>query len=56
MSKIYDYQMQMDELANEDGYQEYLMELEMTAQEEEYGEHPEDTKAKKFVKLLLEVS
>lgn len=55
MSKIYDYQMQMDELANEAGYQEHLMELEMTAQEEEYGQD-EEVKAKKFAKMLLEVS
>ena len=56
MSKVYDYTVEMDELAQDNEWQEHQEQMEMLAQEEAFGEHSEDTKAKKFVKLLLEAS
>ena len=55
MSKVYNYYMEMNELANDAEYQEYLAELEHKAQSEAYGmDNMEDNKAMKFAKKILE--
>ena len=42
MSKVYDYQQQMDELCNEADYQDFLAEQEHKAQEEAFGMDKEE--------------
>lgn len=55
MSKVYDYHMEMEELAQDSGWQEWQEKLEAEAQEEHYGyDNMEDNKAKEFARMIGE--
>lgn len=55
MSKVYEHAMEMAELEQDSAWNEAQEEQERLAQEETFSQD-EETKAKKFVELLLEAS
>lgn len=55
MSKVYEYHLQMQELAQDNGWQEWQEQIEKEAIEDNYGyDNMEENKAEKFAKMILE--
>jgi len=55
MSKVYEAQQQMDELAQDNGWQEWQEQQEAMAQAENYGmDNMEPNKAEEFAKRIIE--
>jgi len=57
MSKVYDNHLEMEELNNDNEYQEFLLQQEAEAQSEAYGmDNMEPNKAEEFARKLMEIA
>ena len=57
MSKVYEAHLEMEQLAQDNGWQEQKEEQERLAREEAYGmDNMEPNKAEEFAKKLIEVA